>query len=313
MGSLKAFLKDYIQFNYSVPEIVELYAEWVSEVKFMILTRWNEEKWKNDVFAVKCAKRGNDVYRFRVSRRFKGLCSMADDLVFFNPKDRGAKKTRALWATLTYDIKLCDFGDAWRNIGKEFNRFMARVRKRFGKVSCCRVFESFENGYPHIHCILLFESTWFNVFRDRKGQFRVHSKKVVAKGWHSNVDVKAMSSLGGAFSYQKKYLLKSINSEEKDSKALKTLALCWAYRKRAFSVSGLFRQLLHDLIITMHNSNHRLRQVTLSGEVLLEYKFYVIGFVPADVVRLKKDVWFSKLNSEQVDSVDQFLAGSGYP
>ena len=31
-------------------------------------------------------------------------------------------------------------------------------------------------------------------------------------------------------------------------------------------------------IITMHNSNHRLRQVTLSGEVLLEYKFYVIGF-----------------------------------
>jgi len=89
--------------------------------------------------------------------------------------------------------------------------------------------------------------------------------------------------------------------------------LCWAYRKRAFSVSGLFRQLLHDLINAMHNSNRRLRQVTLSGEVLLEYRYYVIGFVPADVVRLKKDVWFSKLNSEQVDSVDQFLAGSGYP
>lgn len=62
----------------------------------------------------------------------------------------------------------------------------------------------------------------------------------------------------------------------------------------------------------MHNSNRQLRQVTFSGEVLLEYKFYVIGFVPADVVRLRKDVWFSKLNSEQVDSVDQFLAGSGY-
>jgi len=313
MVSLKAFLKDYIQFNYSVSEIVERYVEWISEVKFMILTRWNKEKWKNEVFAVKCAKRGNDVYRFRVSRRFRGMCSMSDDLVFFNPKDRGVKKTRALWVTLTYDVKLCDFKDAWRNIGKEFNRFMARVRKRFGKVSCCRVFESFENGYPHIHCILLFESTLFNVFRDRKGQFRVHSKKLIAKGWHSNVDVKAMSSLAGGFSYQKKYLLKNINVENAGSKALKTLALCWAYRKRAFSVSGLFRQLLHDLINTMHNSNRHLRQVTLSGEVLLEYKFYVIGFVPADVVRLKKDVWFSKLNSEQVDSVDQFLAGSGYP
>ena len=106
--------------------------------------------------------------------------------------------------------------------------------------------------------------------------------------------------------------MKSINSEEKNSKALKTLALCWAYRKRAFSFSGLFSQLLHDLIITMHNSNRQLRQVTLSGEVLLEYRFYVIGFVPADVVRLKKDVWFSRLNSEQIDSVEQILSSSRY-
>jgi len=88
------------------------------------------------------------------------------------------------------------------------------------------------------------------------------------------------------------------------------LALCWAYRKRAFSVSGLFRQLLHGLIITMHNSNRQLRQVTLSGEVLLECKFYVIGFVPADVVRLKKDVWFSKLNSEQISEIEKFLSES---
>ena len=60
----------------------------------------------------------------------------------------------------------------------------------------------------------------------------------------------------------------------------------------------------------MHNSNRRLRQVTLSGEVLLEFRYYVIGFVPADVVRLKKDVWFSRLTSEQVDSVELFLSGS---
>jgi len=312
MASLKAFLRDYLQFNYSVPEIVAQYVEWVSEVKYMILSRWSETEQKNDVFAVKCAKRGNDVYRWRVHCRFKGLCSMADDLVFFNRKDRGAKKTRALWVTLTYDVKHCSFKEAWRNIGVEFNRFMAYVRKRFGKVSCCRVFESFENGYPHIHAILLFESTWFNVFRDRKGQFRIHSKKLVAKGWHSNIDVKAMHSLAGGFSYQKKYLLKNIDVEKADSKALKTLALCWAYRKRAFSVSGLFRKLLSDLIEYMHNSNHQIRQVTLSGEALLECKYYVIGFVPADVVRLKGIVWFKALNSGQVDSVESFLARSGY-
>ena len=274
----------------------------------MILSRWDGSK--NEVFAVKCAKRGNDVYRWRVYRRFQGLSSRADELVFFNPKDRGAKKTRALWVTLTYDVKRCSFGEAWGNIGIGFNRFMAYVRKKFGNVSCCRVFESFENGYPHIHCILLFEATWFSVFRDRKGQFRVHSKNVIANGWHSNVDVKAMGSLAGGFSYLKKYLLKNIDAEKADSKALKTLALCWAYRKRAFSVSGRFRQLLHDLITYMHNSNPQLRQVTLSGVFLVESKFYVLGFVPANVVGLEEDVWFDKLDSEQIDSIEQYLAGS---
>ena len=310
MSSLHAFLRDYIQFNYSVPEIVEQYVEWVNDVRYMILSRWDGSK--NEVFAVKCAKRGNDVYRWRVYRRFKGLCSMADDVVFFNPKDRGAKRTRALWVTLTYDVKRCSFKEAWPNIGVEFNRFMAYVRKKFGKVSCCRVFESFENGYPHIHCILLFESTWFNVFRDSKGQFRVLSKKLIARGWHSHIDIKAMSSLAGGFSYQKKYLLKNIGVEKADSKALKTLALCWAYRKRAFSVSGLFRKLLSDLIIYLHNSNRRSLQVTLSGEIIQEEKFHVIGFVPADVIRLNKDVWFKKLDSDQVSSVDKFLTISPY-
>ncbi len=285
---------------------------WVHDDRYMILSRWHARAQKNEVFAVKCAKRGNDVYRWRVYQRFKGLSARADELVFFNPKDRGAKKTRALWVTLTYDTKRCSFKEAWRNVGIEFNRFMAHVRKKFGNASCCRVFESFENGYPHIHCILLFEATSFSVFRDRKGQFRVRAKSVIANGWHSNVDVKAMSSLSGGFSYLKKYLLKNIDAETADSKALKTLALCWAYRKRAFSVSGRFRQLLHDLITYLHNSNRPLRQTTLTGVLLVEFKFYVLGFVPADVVRLKEGVWFQKLTSGQVDSMEQYLAGSCY-
>jgi hypothetical protein len=100
----------------------------------MILTKWNPKKWKNDVYAVKCAKRGNDVYRSRVESRFRGLVRMSQDLVFFNRKARGAKATRALWVTLTYDTKRCSFTEAWENIGSEFNVFMAYTRRQFGKV-----------------------------------------------------------------------------------------------------------------------------------------------------------------------------------
>ena len=306
MSLLRTFLRDYPQYGSSVPEIVESYKEWVSDIRYMILSQWNNWEFKNDIFAVKCAKRGNDVYRFRVNQRFKDLCAMAEELIFFNPKERGIKKTRALWTTLTYDAKRCSFEQAWKNIGIELNRFMSFIRKKFGKVSCCRVFESFENGYPHIHCILLFEKIWFKVFRDKKNQFRIHEKDAFKDGWHSNIDIKAMSSLAGGFSYLKKYLLNGIDFERADSKALKTLALCWVYKKRAFSVSGHFRKLLTNLINELKSLRRISCQTTLLGKIIPEEKFYVLGFVSEEIIALR-GVWFSKLDSGKVDLIHPYL------
>ena len=330
MLSRKAAFREFEEYGLSVPKIVEKYSQWVSEDQYMILNRVHLKTFQirdnkkhelfsvslpigHETFVVKCSKRGNDVYRHRVYRRFKGLASLAEKTVFFNPKDRsGRKKTRALLVTLTYDTKLCTFDDAWRNIGVEFNRFRSYICKKFGNVSCFRVFEAYDNGHPHIHCILLFEEKEFKVFRDKKGQFRIKEKGVVASGWRSHTDVKAMSSLGRGFSYLKKYLLKSIDAKNKDSKALKTLALGWLFNKRAFSVSGKFRQMLTDLIKTKHNSNHKTQQITLKGEIIREYIYYVLGFVPADVIRLENDVWFSKINNEQIKLVEKFLESNKF-
>ena len=306
MGSLRYVLKEHARLNYSLDQIVEQYKVWASEDLYMIFTKWNKKKWKNDVFAVKCAKRGNDVYRHRVESRFRRMVRMAQDMVFFNRKARGAKATRALWVTLTFDTKLCSLIDAWENIGSEFNVFMARVRRQFGKVSSCRVFESFENGYPHIHCILLFERE-FSVFRDRKGNFRVREKHKIAEAWHSNVDVKAMSSLAGGFAYLKKYLLKGIDFENADSKGLKTLALCWIFRKRAFSVSGQFRKALTDLISYLHNSNKKLVQTTLHGEYVNEEEFLLLIFISARVIEANESLWFFKLNVRQIEAINDYL------
>lgn len=224
MYSRKSVLREYEEYVLSVSEIVNKYVQRVSEDKYMILNRVKMEKYhvrdsrknecftvdfpvESDYFALKCSKRRNDVYRQRVYRRFKGLASLADTTVFFNPKDRNLdKKNRAIFLTLTltYDTKLCSLGEAWKNIGKEFNRFMSHVRKYFGKFSCCKVFEAFANGYPHIHCILLFDEKEFKVFRDKKGQFRIKEKGVFAEGWRSHTDAKALGSLGRGLSYLKK-------------------------------------------------------------------------------------------------------------
>lgn len=271
----------------------------------MILSKWNKQKWKNDVFAVKCAKRGNDVSRQRTKARFRGISNQ--DFYFFEPKERGKKNTSALFITLTYDTKLCSYKEAWKQIGVQFNVFMANVRRDFGKVSCLRVWESFGNGYPHIHCILLFEEHIFSVFRDSKGDFLVHEKDKIAKGWHSFIKVKGMSSLGRGFAYLKKYLLKSIDFENATSKELMTLALCWIFRKRAFSVSGKFRKALADLINRLHNSNKPLVQTTLLGEIISEEKYHLLGFVKGDDLQIEGTLWFVLLNSKQVSLLGDFL------
>ena len=60
-------------------------------------------------------------------------------------------------------------------------------------------------------------------------------------------------------------------------------------------------------IKTKHNSNHKTQQSTLEGEIIHEYTYYVLGFVPSNVVRLEKDVWFSKLSNEQISAIEKHL------
>jgi hypothetical protein len=316
LTSLRGVLNDYVKYNFPLERITEKYKEWVSEDTYMVLSKWNREKSKNDVYAVKCSKRGNDVYRSRVESRFRGLVSKSKDLVFFNTKDKGKKKTPALWISLTYDSKLTTYKEAWEQIGSQFNRFMAYVRREYGKVSCCRVFESFEKGYPHIHAILLFNKTSFSVFESweinkKTGQrqlvYRITEKESFEGYWHSFIDIQGMSSLSWGFNYLKKYLLKAIDFENSDSKGLKTLALCWLFRKRAFAVSGSFRKALSDLITRLHNSNKPLVQITLLGEIIPEEKFFLLGFVAGKDIKIENKVWFTILNSEQVGLLNSCL------
>ena len=72
-------------------------------------------------------------------------------------------------------------------------------------------------------------------------------------------------------------------------------------------MSGEFRRQLSDLIRDLHNSNKHLVQITLAGEKLPEQKFFLLGFVPAIVLNIKNEVWFSILKPEQIVGVDKFL------
>ena len=71
-------------------------------------------------------------------------------------------------------------------------------------------------------------------------------------------------------------------------------------------MSGSFRKALSDLITDLHNSNKHLIQITLIGEKIIEERFYLLGFVPANIISPKNE-WFIILNNEQISELNIFL------
>ena len=117
--------------------------------------------------------------------------------------------------------------------------------------------------------------------------------------WHSFVDVQAMDRVGGGLGYLKKYLLKCVDVEKADGKALLTLAITWAFRKRSFSISGKFYCVLKDLSETSEEESN-------GDGYHIEDVYFVIGFVSIHLIGLEPDIWFKQLDAKWVDS---FLKG----
>lgn len=94
MYSRKSVFEEFEEYGLTIPQIVDRYWKWVSEIKYMILNRVKMKEFRirdsrkntmlnygipieSDYFALKCSKRGNDVYHHRVYSRFKELSSLA--------------------------------------------------------------------------------------------------------------------------------------------------------------------------------------------------------------------------------------------
>ena len=292
----------------SVDDVVERYKSWVSQAEYLLLQRTLIEpgvhgstKWDSQYIAVKCSKRGNDVYRDRVRDSLFSIQEALPDRSFFNPKERELQKkirTPLVSVTLTYDTKRCSIREAWENIGKEFDLWMKNLRKEFGRISIIRTWEAFKNEYPHINAILLFHDTDFGVFR-HKSKFRVRKKAVFSRHWHSFVDVRAVANLKRAVSYIMKYITKELFSEN----AILTRAMLWLFRKRSFSVSKDFISRLKRLDkVAMHNSH----QVSLTGERVTAIVWHFLGIFSKEELKINKSEWNIQIPNEIVHDLLTF-------
>jgi len=193
------------------------------------------------------------------------------------------------------------------------------LRRKYGKISYLRVWEAYESGYPHVHVVMFFEEARFSVFphwseKENKLTFRIKEKREISQFWHSHVDIQAISSLRNVFTYIKKHQEKIIlglsgSIQEGNSrtgfdleniKGLRTLFLAWIFRKRSFSVSGHFREKIHDLISHLHNSN-MVGQRDLEGNLVVEWIYHFLGIFSGSELNIPSGIWVKKLEVEEVE------------
>jgi hypothetical protein len=288
-------------------QLESLWKQWKDEPEFLIIQ--NQDTGEN--LAMKCSKRGNDVYQYRIKERFREIDYLASDLDYdnFSPNDTD-KKTNALFVTLTYDTKRCTQSESWNNIGKEYNRWISNLKRKFGKFSGIRCFESFVNGYPHIHALIFFEDRKFDVFEHcptndimQGSTYRIQEKKQF-QSWHSNVDVLAVNNMSQALHYITKYLKKSNN--EDSPKYATTQSLLWVHNKRSFSISGKFKKQLeaYRLERQLHNSNKIIRQLDISGNVIHE-KWNFVGIYSLSEIQSCNKIVNTKAWHFKIDTIPE--------
>jgi hypothetical protein len=210
-------------------------------------------------YGVKVAKRGNDVYRAKVTRRFCGIADTIGSFDVFRLFSKRSGEARAFFVTLTWDVGYCKAEDAWRNdsefsVSRFYNRWISGLRRRFGKVDVLRVWDSGKQGYPHPHVLLVLRNHWLPVFShrglDRKTTWPLEEaeRSLVKGNWPFFVDVSSATSISHAVGYMGKRAGCGTAYGDLDDHGDRTLALTWAFRKRGYGISG-------DLMINHHNSN----------------------------------------------------------
>ena len=317
-------LRSFIQFSHEAgfrtsQDIVSHYETWVAEPLYLSFQEARTEYYHGTETTTRkysfslASKRGNEIYNKRCLSRFNETDAKIPDIQYFDDNEKhGMHKTKSLFITLTYDPKKITQPDTWLAIGKDFNLFLANLRKRYGKgISQIRSWESHKSGYPHIHCLIYFSKKEFLVHwhvpkkKGKSPQWRLNwqTKEKIANMWKGGkiVDIFGVYNSKLAFHYLGKYLYKYLT--DKGSKATLTRAMTWYHRKRAFSLStDFYPDDLNTLSITQTKKN---RQITIEGDKLTIYETIFIGCVViVDTSKKKIDNWLQYSEKELPDELE---------
>jgi len=236
-------------------------------------------------------KRGDAKYAARLRKRLERFLDYDGEARA--KMSRMLRRGNGLFCTLTYRRRslfpgqpVRKRGESWLNVSADLNRFKARLSKKWGRIATFRCFESHEDGYVHIHIMIIFREHTFRVraHRDIDGEtrLRVFGKRRLFEplwewGW---IDVEVVRSPREAARYIPKELLKQCGSNPSVKQEM-GLAMGWYYGLRLFAVSKEFDDLITDIRLTQTVLPD---QLTLDGQIYhAEYRF--LGSLPGWIDR----------------------------
>lgn len=255
---LRAVIDGFLQEQIEWDDVVTLFKKWKNQNEYGVLDQIQPDG-DRKLILFKLAKRGNDVYHYRLLKRLEP---------FLRNKKFKLKlaELHGIFLTLTFDPKwveeygVWDKVQAWKLISYKWNLFLTKFRKKYPYMFLFRVWEATKKGYPHIHCIIYFSRfVWID-------------KNWLDMAWGAHTWIEAIRHPIKAFHYLVKYLLKT----HEDPEHIITLVSLWLFRKRAFSIHLLFH-----LIPLKHNSNH-----LCDAEVKFAYLFLGIVILSEKIVAL---------------------------
>ena len=297
----RSYFLGYADRDPDLEGLEKFYVDWRDYDEYIVVQKQSdnlriEGEIDKETIAVKCSKRGNDVYWWRVWERIQKVYDLKEQTLF-DPHSN-IKLSNVLFTTLTDDVKLSTITEGWETEGKEFNKWIRNLRKKFGRISYFRSLEASKRGYPHIHILMIFHDYEFKVIEIR-GKYRILEKDEFEKSWHSFVDVQAIRKFREGMRYVTKYLTKTKN--ESKTQVL-TLALCWLFRKRSFAISGDLHEVMQISI-----GHGQMNQTNLMGdEVSLNVVWVFIGIFSAEKLGITLNEWRKTITDREI--LDEILS-----
>jgi hypothetical protein len=248
---------------------------------------------------VKAAKRGNDVANRILATKMKKVRNI---LSGYDPNPDGVH-TNMLFVTLTWDTKICGRSEAWKYIGDEWNCFMANLNNLYGgNVKFVRSWESFSNGYPHIHALIYFPNWKFPYLRHDDGSYRLpyELKDYIDRLWHSHVDVIAMTKkdisarLKDVLSYVVKFEDSHVPYEQWNEKEKLTMTALWFFGLQQYGITSKW----FDLTTTVGVIQKDTIQTDLEGNEISTIEYRFVGIISGSDCKLGGNTWYRCYRTE---------------